>query len=742
MNQSPSTRILKSPETERDDAPVDIASYIDAIIDNRWRITAVATLVTALAIFYTFVATPVYQANVLIQVEDSAGSPANMFGDLAGAFDMKSAATAEIEILRSRTVVSRAVENAQLYLSLQPKRVPLLGDWVARSRKELSEPGFLGLDGYTWGGETATAITFQVPPALEGEDLVITAMGSNQYRLESSKHEIAAVGTIGSPLLVKTEFGPIELTMATLAAQPGSQFIISRAPMLETVEALQRALAIAERGKQSGIIGITLDGEDSTLIARTLNEIGREYTRQNIDRKSEEAQKSLTFLEAQLPRMKESLELAETKYNELRNSRGTVDLSEEAKSILQQSVANQVKLSELKQKRQELLVHYQPANPIVRAVEGQIVSLSEEIGAVNSKIRKMPAIEQDVVRLTRDIKVNTDLYTALLNSAQQLKLVKASKVGNARVLDEAVIPQKAIRPKKLFIIAGAAIAGILLGIMYALVRKMLFGGIEDPHELEQHLGLTISAAIPHSAQQSSASAQITTSTRKLPVLAEEDASELAIESLRSFRTSLQFAMLSAHNKVVMISGPTPAVGKSFVSVNLAAVLASTGKRVLLVDADIRRGYLQRYFGLERQNGLSEVLSNRLSLEAVVHREVLSNLDFISTGTLPLRPAELLEHSNLAAIFAAVESEYDFVVVDTAPILAVTDALIIAPYAGTIINIVRSKVTSIGEIEETQKRISLVGAKVTSWIFNDLRHSERRYGTGLRYGKYRYANYKY
>ncbi|QNA89675.1 polysaccharide biosynthesis tyrosine autokinase [Massilia sp. Dwa41.01b] len=742
MNQSASTTILKNPESTRDDAALDIASYIDAIIDNRGRIIVVAALVVALAIFYTFVATPIYQANMLIQVEDSAGSPANMFGDLAGAFDMKSAATAEIEILRSRTVVGRAVENAQLYLSLQPKRVPLLGDWIARGSETPSKPGFLGLDGYTWGGESATVTAFKVPESLEGEDFLITAMTVNRYKLESSKRGLAIIGVVGAPLSAKTEFGQIELTVASLVAQPGAQFVISRAPMLETVETLQRSLSIAERGKQSGIIGIALDGVDQKLIVRTLNEIGMEYTSQNIDRKSEEAQKSLTFLEAQLPRMKESLESAETKYNELRNSRGTVDLSEEAKSILQQSVANQVKLSELRQKREELLVHYQPANPIVRGVEEQIGSLSREIEAVNSKIRKMPAIEQDVVRLTRDIKVNTDLYTALLNSAQQLKLVKASKVGNARVLDEAVIPREPIRPRKSYIIAGAAIAGVMLGVMYALARKLLFGGIEDPHELEQHLGLTVSAAIPHSAQQSSTSLQIKASARKLPVLAEEDATELAIESLRSFRTSLQFLMLSAHNKVVMISGPTPGVGKSFVSVNLAAVLASTGKRVLLIDADIRRGYLQRYFGLERQNGLSDVLSNRIPLESAVHREVLGNLDFISTGILPLRPAELLEHANLASVFAAVEDSYDFIVVDTAPILAVTDALIIAPYAGTVINIVRSKVTSVGEIEETQKRVALVGAKVSSWIFNDLRHSERRFGTRMRHGKYRYANYKY
>ncbi|MGZ4820013.1 MAG: polysaccharide biosynthesis tyrosine autokinase [Terriglobales bacterium] len=743
MNRPVSPSIQNAAQTiDQDDDSINLAMYLDLLFDHRWLITIVALAVTLLGAAYAFMATPVYEANILVQVEDSSPSSKNMLGDLSNVFDMKTGASAEMEILRSRFVITRAVDNQLLYIEARPMYFPLVGQWIARRNKGLSRPGLLGLGGYAWGSEAIDVSVFNVPAALEGERFTLVATGNNGFRLKLPSADIDFAGKVGEAIKQKTASGDIELQVDRLDGREGAAFRLVRRSVLETVEKLQQSLTIAEKGKQSGIIGVALEGENRVKTARILNEIGDQYLRQNVDRKSEEAEKSLAFLDKQLPEMKANVEAAEAKYNKLRNSQGTIDLDEEAKTILQQSVQAQGKLLELKQHRDELLTRFQETNPMVDAVNRQIRTLNAEIASVNARIKRMPSVEQDVLRLTRDVKVNTELYTSLLNNAQQLRLVRASKVGNVRLLDVAEPPVKPVRPKRAIVISLSVLAGLFLGVIAAFVRKNLFGGIDDPNEIEQMLGMTVSASIPHSDKQKELYAQMQSNLRKNSVLATDDPTDMAIESLRSFRTSLQFSMLGAKNNIVLISGPTPGVGKSFVSVNFASVLASTGKRVLLVDADLRKGYLQKYFGQKREKGLSELIAGQIALDAALRKSVLPNVDFISTGVLPPHPAELLAHPNFNAFLETFSASYDLVIVDTAPVLAVSDALVVAPHVGAVFNIVRGGVSTIGEIEEAVKRFNQAGSVVTGIVFNDLKPRIGRYGYGSKYGKYRYAAYKY
>jgi tyrosine-protein kinase Etk/Wzc len=727
---------------EQEDDAIDLASYLELLIDHRWLIAAVALAVSLVGVAYAFMATPIYQTNILVQVEDSASSSKNILGDLSSMFDMKAAATAEIEILRSRFVLTRAVNNTSLYINVEPKYFPVAGRWIASRNKLLSEPGLFGRGGYVWGAERADVGLFNVPEALEGRRFNLIAEGNDRFRLTQDDAGITIAGRVGEVIKQQTDEGEITLRVDRLVAKAGAQFALTRQSVLATVEKLQTELAIAEKGKQSGIISVALEGADAIRTANTLNEIGRVYISQNVDRKSEEAEKSLAFLEQQLPQLKAGLEISEAKYNALRNTRGTVDLGEEAKSILQQSVLAQTRMVELKQKRDELSTRFQDENPLLVAVDQQIRTLNNELGSINGKIKTMPAIEQDVFRLTRDVKVNTDLYTSLLNSAQQLRLVKASKVGNARLLDTAAKPVKPVRPNRAMVVALAGLIGLFLGVVAAFVRRSMFGGIEDPHDVEQMLGMTVSAAIPHSNLQEQLFTQIHGKARKVSVLAHDAPEDGAIESLRSFRTSLQFSMLGAKNNIVMITGPTPGLGKSFVSVNLAAILATTGKKILLIDGDLRKGYLNRYFGLERDNGLSEVISAQVSVSQAIHVNVVENVDFLPTGALPPRPAELLAHANFGACLKTLSEQYDMIVIDTAPVLAVSDSLAVAPHVGAVFNVMRSGISTMGEIEEAVKRFKQSGNDVAGVIFNDMKPRAGRYGYGSKYGKYKYAQYKY
>jgi tyrosine-protein kinase Etk/Wzc len=729
-------------KTEQDDTR-DMAKYLAFVVDNISLIAGVALVVTLIGVAYALLAKPVYEANILVQVEDSAAASKTALGDLTSAFETKVGAASEMEILRSRLVVSRAVDNLRLYISVQPNYFPLVGAWMARRTEKLSDPGLFGYGGFVWGAERADVSVFNVPAALQGEDFVLVANGEGRYRLTHRGQAIDLDGRVGETVKVAVGLGVIEIRVDRLSAKRGAQFTLARADRLATVERMQSALKIAEKGKQSGIIGVTLEGSDPKLVSAVLNQIGREYIRQNEDRKSDEAEKSLAFLNRQLPDIKRELNEAEAKYNKLRNKRGTIDLGEEAKAELQRTVAVQTRMVELKQKREELMTRFQAEHPAVQSIDQQMGTLTRELASVEDKIRRLPAVEQDVYRLSRDVKVNTDLYTSLLTAAQQLRLIAATKVGNARLLDASEAPRKPIKPKRSMVMFISAAIGFALGVAAALARKNLYGAIDNPRELRQLLGLSVSATIPHSDRQEQLYAQMHNNTKTVSVLAHNVPSDSAVESLRGFRASLQFVMRGANNNIIAITSPTAEVGKSFVSTNLAAVLASVGKKVLLIDGDLRKGYLHRCFGVEREKGLSEAIAGEAALDRVIHKDVVENVDFIATGSLPLKPAELLAHENFGKLLQLLSARYDFVFIDTAPVLSVADALSVGPHAGALFNIVRGGVSTVSEIEEAVKRLNQAGATVTGTVFNDLRPRSSRYGYGSLYegGRYGLAGYK-
>ncbi|MET0858431.1 MAG: polysaccharide biosynthesis tyrosine autokinase, partial [Telluria sp.] len=367
-------------------------------------------------------------------------------------------------------------------------------------------------------------------------------------------------------------------------------------------------------------------------------------------------------------------------------------------------------------------------HPLVAAINRQRKEVEAEIDEVAARIKTLPVLEQDEARLTRDIKVNTDLYTALSNTAQQLRLISVGRVSNVRLIDAPMAPEKPVRPNRPVIVALAVVIGMVLGGAIAFARKAMSGGIDAPQQVERLLGArVVYATIPHSVTQEKLTRRVKGEGAPLPLLAQIMPEDPAIESLRSFRAALQFAMPHFKNNVVMLAGPTRGLGKSFVAANFAAVMASSGKRVLLLDADFRNGQLHRYFGVGREQGLSKAINGEIAVEQIIHRGVLDNLDFIPTGPLPPNRSEFLLHLNFSTLLETISPNYDLVLINPPPILSAADALIIGSHAGALFILARARVTTDAEIVESIKRLNHSGLSPQGVLFNDMTPAIGRYG---------------
>ena len=226
------------------------------------------------------------------------------------------------------------------------------------------------------------------------------------------------------------------------------------------------------------------------------------------------------------------------------------------------------------------------------------------------------------------------------------------------------VPDEPVQPKKALVMAVALLLGLMLGAATVLVRRSLRNAVESAEDIETATGLSVYATVPQSPGQVGIDKALQ-NNQSAQLLARSQSEDFAVEALRGFMTALQFARVGAANNVVLITGATPGVGKSFVSANFAAVLANSGQRVLLIDGDLRKGYLHQYFDTARERGLSEVLAGATPLASALRPSALPGLDFVPTGSLPPNPAELLRGAAMAQLLQQASAQYDLVLIDTA-----------------------------------------------------------------------------
>ncbi len=726
----------KRPVTEE----VQLTELLMTVMDA-WQLIAGAVLASLLAgIIYVTFAAPVYRADVLLQLEDKSKG-VGALAQLNTILQEVAPASAEFEILKSRMVLGAVVDNLKLDVAASPVYFPLLGRVLRRVQAsadtELASP-WPGFSRYAWGGESLQLARFDLPTRLEGEVFSLRATGDTGYRLYGPDGEVIGNGRVGETLtaVLKNE-EKLALFVSELRSRPGTRFELTKNSRLATINNLREDLNINELGKQSGILQMSLEGNSAVRITKILNEIANIYLRQSVERKSAEAENTLSFLEKQLPVLKEQMETAEAELNKYRLKKGSVDLTKETQVTLDKMVSIDAQLTQLKREREELIRRFTPEHPRIAAIDAQIATLNDENLKVDSKVQGLPGTQQEILRLTRNMEVSTSLYTTLMNTAQELKVVKAGAVANVRIVDYAVPPIEPVKPKKAFLIVLSLLFGVLVGVGLAFVRKNMRGVIEDPDQVEKRLGLPIYATVPFSRQQVELEKASKNEYPQAAILSVDAANDLAVESLRSLRTSLYFAQLNAKNNILSITSSGPGAGKSFISVNLSAVLALAGKKILLIDADMRKGRVHQILAMAQQPGLSDMIAgeHRSTNECreFIQSCSVSNLYAITSGTPPPNPSELLMHENFPSLLDGLASQFDYVIIDSPPVLAVTDAAIIGRAAGATILVVKDGQSPLREIEQSIKRLKHAGANLRGAVYNGVKAASSRYGYGRYYG---------
>ncbi|MFU0582116.1 polysaccharide biosynthesis tyrosine autokinase [Klebsiella pneumoniae] len=716
--------INKNSLKEKDE--IDLGRLIGEFIDHRKLIISVSSLFTLLALLYAIFATPIYQADALIQVEQKQANA--ILSNLSQMLpDSQPQSAPEIALLQSRMILEKTVDDLNLQTRIKQKYFPLIGR------------GFSRLSGEKSGIVTISRL-YLPDNGKDESDLLLTVKDSNHYIISNDDFEIE--GKVGELLDEKG----ISLKVDAIDAIPNTQFIITYVSRLKAITDLQEKLAVNDQGKDTGILTISMTGDNPQLIEKIVDSISENYLAQNIARQAAQDAKSLDFLSKQLPQVRSDLDQAEDKLNQYRRQSDSVDLSLEAKSVLDQIVNVDNQLNELTFRESEISQLYTKEHPTYKALMEKRKTLQDEKLKLNKRVSAMPETQQEILRLSRDVESGRAVYMQLLNRQQELNIAKSSAIGNVRIIDNAVTQPKPVKPKKIIIVLIGIFLGIVVSAGIVLLKVLLRRGIETPEQLEE-LGINVYASIP--VPEAFARKKVNdkgwgnrNSEQSQSFLAIENPADLAIEAIRGLRTSLHFAMMEARNNVLMISGASPNAGKTFVSSNLAAIIAQTGKKVIFIDTDMRKGYTHKLFNVKNDKGLSDILSGKSDINGAVRTIEQANFDYISRGAVPPNPAELLMHRRFGELLNWASERYDIVVLDTPPILAVTDAAIIGNYAGTTLLVARFELNTAKEIDISVKRFEQTGVNVKGCILNGVvKKASSYYGYGYNHYGYSYTDKK-
>ncbi|MEK7322528.1 MAG: GNVR domain-containing protein [Pseudomonadota bacterium] len=726
------------PAPAADDGKVDLGLFLATLKRARVLIGACVVAALILAVAYLWITPPTFRADVLLQVERKANAVETLLNESTRPLEETESISAELELMRSRQVLGEVIDRLKLEIIAEPHYFPVIGT-AFKYHGSLDPDGTLfatpwrKLARYAWGGEVIALSTLEVPPMYVDQPLLLTAGRYGQYTLQGPEGELLLTGDVDA----RAAAGGFISQVDELIARPGTQFKVMRLSRMSALTALQKRLDSKEQGKLSGIINLSVYHEDAARAVEIANAMALAYLEQDVSRRAREAKQTMTFIDSQLPLVRERLKTAEDNYNRYRLARGSADLDLEIKGRLERQLEVENQLVDIQRQRAVLRESFAPLHPKILALDGQETRLTQEVGTLDRWIKNLPETQRNLTRLMRDVQINTQLYLSLLNSSQEQGIAQAGNIGNSRIVDPALLPSEPVKPRPDLVIALSVALGLFVGMAATLLRHVLRQLVSDPRWIEQHFGLPVFAVIPHSKSEQRLRRYQRRPRSVQRLLAHRSPQDAAIESLLVLPHTMQLTAARTaspeqagwppepgRGQVLLICGPRAGVGKSFVSANLAALLART-HRVLLVDADLRHGRLHDYFGLPPTPGLTEMIARGAHITP--HR-VTDNLHVLRSGLHARQPAALLQSATLSQHTAAWAAQYDYVLFDSAPLLEVADTLALAPLADVCLLVLKAHAHSLVEIDLSLKRMLRAGGKVQGVLFNDVSPADMTYYT--------------
>jgi tyrosine-protein kinase Etk/Wzc len=747
---------------------IHLKDYLRIILRRR-KIFLLAFLAVVMGVSaYTFTMKPIYEASATLHIRDDKGRGKGSLADELGISSQNPVDT-EIEILKSATNAEQVVKNLHL-------------DWEITDRSK---------------GILFTLLEFEVPET-GNQPYAVTLVGPGRYILADSGGTQVAEGRDNVPL----SKGPFHLLLTGIKGNTGDSFKISKTPIDIATGSLQKQIKAMEVGKKTSIIRLTVNNTSPVRAKEITNNLAQVYLEQSIGFKTQEASKTVEFIETQLKNLQGAVNAAETDLSSYKSATGMVklDISAEqvvkkladldteratlslqkkqvefARASLKEAMARGLvytpsilredaavsalagRLNDLEIQKRALRSEQTDDNPRIRALQAQIAethaklretydanlktidkSLSGQdtlMQRYEGEIRKLPSAELELARLTRVSKVNVDIYLFLLQKHEEARIAKAATISSINVIDPAKLPRKPVKPDKMKNVVLALLVGLMLGGGLAFFTEYLDDTIKDGEEARRLLGLPIMATIPFitgdkSDQQEYAPSLISHLNPKASVT----------ESFRSLRTSIHFSAISKEKKVILVTSNFPSEGKTTVIANLAVTMTQTGAKVLLIDCDMRRPSQHTLFKQEKIPGLSEILAGDTSIAAVLHDTGIPGLSFIPAGTTPPNPAELIGSQEMQKLLASLKLEYDYILIDAPPYLAVTDAPLLSSSADIMILVLQTERVPGKLAKQTVDMLHAIGAPIAGIVINDKTGQTERYGYygGKYYGYYGYG----
>lgn len=692
---SPSTRGIV-PDSAADDS-IDLIEAIRVLWHNKLSIVFCMLIVSGIAGYYVFrVAEPRYATTTKLALEVRSQQVVDLDSIVSGVSTEEAAIRTELEVLTSRPLIEKLI--ADLDLDDDPEFNPVLGNTGTVTRIKQLIRSVYGVDSPDPSARTEDETLLDV--AENVRDALSASSQRNTYILN-------VTATSNDP--EKSAMMANRLAEIYLADQVANKFAASR----DAVEFLSKQVQELEAELNVKEDAIKTLRSETELISPEALEVLRTRAK---DLRSREAEAVINVsqlsaeLEA-LTRTEDRMVLAATLDDPL------------LQRLLPRIVAGDVDAQASFDARVE--VREQQLSSQLERAQVQQASLSEASNRLGLEIDQQNADLLALNQLEQDAEATRILYETFLTRLKETSIQIGLQKADSRIMSSAT-PGQLVAPRKTLIVAAGLVLGGLLGVGIALLRQMQNHGVRTPSELEQLTGGTVLAQIP----------KIKAGTRRsVYEYLRDKPTSAAAEAVRNLRTSILMSNIDGPPKVVVMTSSVPGEGKTTQAIALTLNFAALGGRVLLIEGDVRRQTLSKYFDTRPSGGITEVLVNNLPLEdALIKNE--NGFDLLMAGKLRGNAADLFASKRFGQFIKELRGKYDHIIIDTPPVLVVPDARVIGAHADAIIYSVKWDQTVKNQVVEGQKEFDSVGVPVTGFVLSQIdMRGMKRYGYGERYGSY-------